>query len=378
MPVLQPPPRAQFGMTADTTGGLYVYGGRGMNNQTLGDFWHWHATTNRWQRLSSADIPALIEPHLAADGAGNIYEFGGIGSPTGSHFSADGHSYGLYQYLPTLNRWLDRTPAAPHLGTDWPLGREDHGFTYDPATASFWLFAGEGPELRVLNDMWRYTPATQSWQRIQPNYAAPGDAQIAPREIYAISDDGHGHFYLFGGADLDTIHGQPVAPRYANDLWRFDIAAQRWTLLAGHANSYDPSLPLPRHYYGQACDATGNFYILGGVVSDTTDPPYFNADLYNLYAQLIIYSGQTAATGFFQYGLDDFWRYDPVRDRWIDLTDQLGDLSANPFIPFVMIAEPRPAALLTFGGYHPADDDTMALSSGLWRYPLPSAARVAT
>ena len=156
-------------------------------------------------------------------------------------------------------RWVVRTSASS----------ETH------LTGRFYVFAGEGPTDAPLNDMWAYDLAAHRWSEVGQRYSAPGGATIDPREIYNISYDYHGGFYLFGGSYLFAAKGAAAPPLYANDLWHFDGASQTWTLLGGKANGYDPEMPLPRHYYGQSSDQDGNFYLLDGYVSDTTVPPYF-------------------------------------------------------------------------------------------------------
>jgi hypothetical protein len=366
-----PPPRAQYGMATDGKGTIYVYGGRGEQG-ILGDFWAWNTGTRAWRQLSSEGMPDLIEPHLAADAAGNVYEFGGVGTPSDPHFSSDGHSFGLYEYVPGLNEWFDQTRASAKPGTDWPTAREDHGFAYDPGSNALWVFAGEGPGVVVLNDMWRYDLAAQSWQRVTQSFSAPGHARIDAREIYQISYDGQGGFYLFGGADPHQTDGQPEARYYINDLWRFTIASRRWTLLAGSANRYDPAMPVPRHYYGQAADANGNFYMLGGFASDRSSPPYFGIADTNDYATMIIFNGFSTATGTILFALSDFWEFDARRLRWIDQSAQMGVLANKPLIPYNMVLDPPSGRLITFGGYHLDSLDELSPSSQLWAFTLPA------
>ncbi|MDB5059481.1 MAG: Ig-like, group 2 [Chloroflexi bacterium] len=368
-----PPARAQYGMTSNGAGSIYVYGGRGSNG-ILGDFWNWSKTTATWLKLDNNGMPDLVEPHLVEDSSGNVYEFGGIGSSTGAHFSEDGHSSGLYKYNPALNQWTDITDPRAAPGVSWPLAREDHGFAYDPVGNAFWVFAGEGPGTRPLNDMWRYDIAAGTWQQIQQTYSAPSSATIDPREIYQISYDGHGGFYLFGGADLLDVSGQPVSQAYVNDLWRFEITTRHWSLLAGRANQYDPRMPIPRHYYGQASDVNGNFYILGGFSSDSNFPPYFDFNTAHDVAQLVVFEGSADPSSVIMYAMSDFWEFNARQNRWSNLGRRLGDLTGEPFIPYNMVADTKSGTLLTFGGYHMDGNVELALSSGLWSYKLPPTA----
>lgn len=363
-----PPGRAQYGMVADAAGTVYVYGGVDGQGEALQDFWSWHPATHAWKQLTNGVVPPLIEAHLAVDAAGNVYEFGGLDHFMGANLTDDGHSYGLYQYNPRYGSWSDLTPPTARQGVNWPPGREDFGFAYDPAGNALWIFAGEGQGNVSLGDMWRYSLQTQRWTHVIPSYAASGGARIDVREIYNISYDGHGGFYLFGGAYVFTAAGVPMPWTYVNDLWRFDIARATWTLLAGQANAYDPTMPIPRHYYGQACDSAGNFYVLGGYVADPANLPFFTDDDTRTDAQVVVFADDEESTGNVFYALSDFWEYSTRDRRWIDQTSRLGDLATGPFIPYVMVPEGGGTSLLTFGGYHLDGNGEMAPSSAIWTY----------
>ena len=362
-----PPPRSQYGMAADTGGNVYVYGGSGVGGAALGDAWVFRPGDRTWRAIANGVVPPLIEPHLATDAVGNVYEFGGIGNAAGGHFSYDGHSYGLYEYSPASGAWSDLTPPDITPGAGWPLGREDFGFAGDPLTGRLYVFAGEGPTDAPLNDLWTYDLASHRWSEVGQRYSAPGGATIDPREIYNISYDYHGGFYLFGGSYLFAAKGAAAPPLYANDLWHFDGASQIWTLLGGKANGYDREMPLPRHYYGQSCDQDGNFYLLDGYVSDAAVPPYFGGRQAAHLGAVGFDGKDGSAVG--AYAIADFWRYTAREGSWLDLTNALGDLANKPAIPYAMVTDPYGGQLVTFGGWHPAGG-TLRQSSGSWSYPL--------
>ena len=309
-------------------------------------------------------MPPLIEPHLATDAAGKVFEFGGIADPPADHLSFDGHSYGLYEYDPALDAWSDLTRVDAQPGTNWPPGHEDHGFAFDPGSGRFLAFAGEGNEDQSLNDLWSYDETSNTWNRRQQSYDAPNGAQIAPREIYNISSDNHGGFYLFGGAYLTDANNQPIGPTYANDLWRLDVASGTWTLLAGTANGYDPAMPLPRHYYGQLCDDQGNFYVLGGYLSDSASPPFFDVDQFRNYAQALPF-GSGDPAGIQTYALADFWQFNPGTHSWVDRSEGLGQLQGS--IPYNMALDRADGLFVTFGGFH-ALAGILGPSSDTWTY----------
>lgn len=362
-----PQRRSQYGMAADTAGNIYIFGGSGEGGVALGDFWVFRPGDRSWRAIPNAVVPPLIEPHLTVDGAGNVYEFGGIGRAAGGHFSYDGHSHGLYEYQPASGTWSDITPADVTPGVGWPLGREDFGFSANLQTGRLYVFAGEGPTDAPLDDMWAYDLAAHRWSQVGQRYSAPGGATIAPREIYNISYDYHGGFFLFGGSYLFAAKGAEQPPLYTNDLWHFDGSSLTWTLLAGKANGYDREMPLPRHYYGQSCDQDGNFYLLDGYVSDTRAPPYFGGGPQAAHLHPTGFDGKDgSAIG--AYALSDFWQYTALRGTWKDLAAALGDL-ATPAIPYGMVTDLYGGQLLTFGGWHQSGG-TLRQSASSWSYPL--------
>lgn len=364
-----PGARSQFGMAAGGRGLIYLYGGRDATGSPSGDFWVYNAGSAVWQELTNDVVPALVEPHLAVDNDGDVWEFGGVADPSAPHVAYDGHSYGLYEYVPVQGQWRDMTPEQAEPDVDWPAGREDHGFAYDAHAGTLLVFAGEGLGDAVLNDLWSYDVQAGTWSRVTQQYASPNGVAIAPREIYNISTDQNGHAYVFGGAYLAAPNGISGGG-YANDLWRYDDSSQTWTLLAGTANGYDPAMPVPRHYYGQTCDANGNFLLLGGYVSDAATPPFFAADPYASYALVFQFAPPEVVTG--AYGLADFWQYDQAAGVWRDRSSALGSLANAPMIPYNMVFDPVTDSLYTFGGFHADGTGGVAASSALWAFDLGS------
>jgi Kelch motif len=358
-----PPPRGQYGMAADALGHLYLFGGNAGLDKPLHDFWQYDTSSATWHALSTDGVPALIEPHIAVDGEGQVWEFGGISMLQGSHFTPDGHSFGLYVYKPALGRWSDVTPGDVQPGINWPQGREDFGFAYDSQADTLVVFAGETQGDAVLNDMWTYSLRGRIWSSVSQLYSSPDGSQIAPREIYNVSADTQGHLYLFGGTYLIPPFGAG-ANGYANDLWRFDDNTQTWTLLAGIPNGYDNRLPLPRHYYGQTVDAGGDFDILGGYLETPESPPFFNDDSYASYALPFEFASGTESE---TYGLSDFWRYN-MYSGWHDESASLGPLAGFPMIPYMLVLDQQSEKLYTFGGYHITTSGTLDVSNGLWSW----------
>jgi hypothetical protein len=109
------------------------------------------------------------------------------------------------------------------------------------------------------------------------------------------------------------------------------------------------------------------------VLDDNGSPPYFAGDRFGLYAQVVAFAHDDEPTGDIAYAVGDFWQFDAQLHRWNDLSGALGDLGSDPFIPYVMVADPAHGALLTFGGYHSDQDELLSPSAEVWGYTLPSS-----
>lgn len=322
--------RQQFGMAAASDGTLYLYGGA-LGDRVLDDLWTL-PPGGRWQQLhppAQDAPPALIEPHLAVDHAGRLYEFGGVGQ--------DGRHFGdLRCYDPSSGRW---TLLHPTSGSA-PPPRQDHGFVYDAGGNTLYVFGGESGTLDLLNDFWRFDLATGRWSDLTE---ASGARAIAPRELYNLTHDGRGHLYLFGG----IVDGGDSYPRRLNDFWRYDLASGRWESLTTTGSAVVPG----RHYYGQAADAEGRFYVLGGFISPESGD-----------------EGPDIA--------GDLWVYQSGRGVWENLTALASPVL--PRIPYAMVSDPRTGELALFGGVRVGSDGSTALASDFWRWAPASARTDAT
>jgi hypothetical protein len=158
---------------------------------------------------------------------------------------------------------------------DAPAAREDHTWTLEPDARVAWLFGGRDGGT-VLDDLWRYDLATDTWARQE----ADGDAPAARLGHTATWVDGVG---------LVVWSGQSSSG-FFDDLWAFDPASNAWRELPADG-------PVPKARYG-SCAALG--------------PD----------GRLWISHGFTADSGRFA----DTWAYDFAAGRWTETTPG-GDLA---------------------------------------------------
>jgi N-acetylneuraminic acid mutarotase len=273
-----PSGRAQAVSWTSRNGKLYVFGGTGYDiNDTyigfLGDLWLYDPATNNWTWLkgsragfqtgiygtqgvaNAANTPGARRYAAAWTGAdGKLYLFGGSCTweeyePLGDYEQLND----LWRYDPVTNNWtwlkgsnvinqsgvygtqgvaaMANTPGAREQSVFW-TGRD----------GKFYMFGGYGfaespKKYGMLNDLWRYDPATNNWTWLKGSKLID---QPGVYETAAVNNPGArrksvswtsraGKFYLFGGQGFDCSGGDT----YLGDLWCCDSArdaAQGWQL----------------------------------------------------------------------------------------------------------------------------------------------------
>lgn len=174
---------------------------------------------------------------------------------------------------------------------------------------NLWLFGGEGSGQTVtdgyLNDLWRYSPATNQWTWFsgdvitdQPGvYGTKGTPsagnQPGARTLSASWIDNAGNLWLFGG-EVDISAGNLHC---LNDLWKFSPSTNEWTWIGGSNTINQPGV------YGQK-----------GVPSAGNIPPslYRATTWTDKNGNFWLFGGQNSS---YQV-LFDLWEYNPSTNEW--------------------------------------------------------------
>ena len=205
------------------------------------------------------------------DSSGNLWLFGGLGFASESAEEVGGLCHGpdilndLWKYSPATSMWtwISGSNIFSQLGTYGTLGTAAPGnvpgargdaVAWTDTTGNLWLFGGEGNDSNGtlcenggglacdLNDLWKYTPATNMWTWLGgPNLIAqPGrygtQGVAAPSNIpgarwLAVGwTDAAGDFWLFGGEGFDSV-GTGAGVTDLNDLWKY--SGGQWTWMSG-------------------------------------------------------------------------------------------------------------------------------------------------
>ncbi len=139
-------------------------------------------------------------------------------------------------------------PGARWLATHW-VDREGNMWVFGGASNNATEYGQE-----ILNDLWKFNPATNEWTWMGGSSLNTGGHHIGPTAVYGTkgvfapenwpgghSDaagwvDKQGHFWLFGGGAID--HHPPPKPDdyqfcYVNEMWEYDPATNEWAWITG-------------------------------------------------------------------------------------------------------------------------------------------------
>jgi hypothetical protein len=257
-----PPPRAAPTMAYDPiTQRLILLGGfdrpimvdGGILYHATADTWAYDPVANTWTELDpSGTVPP---PRFSATAVhdpitGRLIVFGG-GADSASVLEQglEPSSWVLndiWAYDPVANTWTELTPSGP-----LPPRRFFHAMVYDPSTRRMIMFGGMG-DTGVLNDIWAYDPAANTWIDLDPSGTLP-EARYGSGMAY---DSSSQRVVMFGGSVAD-------GSRYFNDTWVYDPVANTWTELR-------PSGVLPGARFAPAlvcAPSTGQVLMFGGVAA---------------------------------------------------------------------------------------------------------------
>ena len=216
----------------------------------------------------------------------------------------------LWRYTPSTDSWehLGATPLKPRVNPTSCV-REGKVYIGLGFNGAYWQ------DSCYLQDFWEYTPSTNSWQRLADYPNAYTDA--------ATSFAGEGALYV----------GYGYRWNYRRDMFRYDISLNRWDSIDVGVSFF--GYPI-RSFGGTGCTCNGRHFMGTG---------YYRNNL-NWWAELVdgthwekrspvpgrerVLAASTASkdyiyvVGGLHYGgvntngeaLCDIRRYDPTSDRW--------------------------------------------------------------
>jgi uncharacterized repeat protein (TIGR01451 family) len=334
-PLNTPGDRSQAATWTDSMGNLYLFGGRrtgGIDQSYVAnDLWRYNTQTNEWTWLNG-------DTSLAA------------------YYT----TYGTKGVAAASNQLSARNGSA----------------SWTDAAGNLWLFGGNGGAASTygnLNDLWKYTPATNQWTWIK------GDSTAERKGVYGIKGttasannpggrrqsitwtDSQGNLWLFGGYG----YGASTVLDHLNDLWKYNIATNQWTWMKGD------NIAKPKGVFGtRGIAATAN----------TPCGKYAAAAWTDASGDVWLFGGN-GYTNFNTGYMNDLWKYHSASNEW---TWVGGDTTLNGKPTFgskgIAVSSNQPGARMSFyswldstGNFWLFGGQGLAIPNGgylndLWKY----------
>ena len=266
-------------------------------------------------------IPSLIPPSARrdtvswTDSAGNFWVFGG----ESAYAAGIGYPNDLWRYNPVSSEWtLIRSASAGGMAAYGSQGVASPGnapggrhwaSSWVDQSGDLWLFGGIGFDTAgmwgLLNDLWRYHPATSEWTWISGSQNVYGLSVYGPLGVATASavpgardhgvtfTDADGNLWLFGGFG-DQPDGQTRGA--LAEMWKFSIASGQWALVSGDGTVDAPSV------YGTLGVASA---------SNTPGGRIFDVAWQTAPGEVFMYGGES-----YQGYRSDLWKYSTATGDW--------------------------------------------------------------
>jgi hypothetical protein len=159
--------------------------------------------------------------------------------------------------------------------------------TWTDNNGMLWLFGGYEATLGIMNDLWKYNPATNQWTWMKGSSSPSQTGDYGTMGVSSASNnpggrnfacgwkDANGDLWLFGGDGYDMSVGA-----YLSDLWKYSVTTNEWTWMHGPSignqnGSYgtanvasSSNLPGSRYAMCTWTDNNGNLWMFGGWGND--------------------------------------------------------------------------------------------------------------
>jgi N-acetylneuraminic acid mutarotase len=355
----------------DVGGNLWLFGGMGNTVVSWGisnGLWEFRPSTNEWARMGGTNIAnqrgvygklgspaatnfpgARVSAETWTDKSGNLWLFSGIGIDA---VGKNGFLNDIWEFRPSTHEWTwkggssianychQSSPETPpvcfniHGGVYGTLGKPAAGnipgartgaVTWTDKSGNLWLFGGGGFDADgnhyLLNDLWKFSPATDEWTWMGGTSTLPGIHQLAAPGVYGTLGtptaanipsgrsgamgwtDTSGNLWLFGGTGFVPPGSPPTGKNNGglNDLWRFNPATVAWTWMGG----------------GSAIDQPGVYGALDTPAADITPGGRAGALSWtDKHGDFWLFGGECFDAeghgGFF----NDLWEFNPTTSLW--------------------------------------------------------------
>lgn len=213
-------------------GDIYLAGGYLEGAEAISNFWQYDPRSRRWTRMPPMPRPVAASGTAVADGKLYVAD----GAPQVYGISNPGDAYNTLEiYDFTTGQWSlgPNAPIAVHHVGAAALG------------GKIYLAGGRTDPERSANELLRYDPAAERWERLPnlPQGPISSVGMVAAR----------GKVVVFGGDD--ELGWKDGGGSVTPSAWAFDPRSSRWQRL--------PDMRLERHAFGAAV-ADGRIYAIAG------------------------------------------------------------------------------------------------------------------
>jgi N-acetylneuraminic acid mutarotase len=339
----------------DPSGTYWLFGGEGFDSAHvwgyLNDLWKFNPATQTWAWMSgSTTVPGLELPAAGSygklgvaaasnvpsgrtnavswvDAAGNLWLFGGAVSNDSGNY--DYNDLWMYNTSTAQWTWMSGSQASTSAGSPGVYGAinvadvnnvpgaRDSALAWTDAGGNLWLFGGEGidsaTKFGYLNDLWMFNTTTSQWTWVAGSSAVGAAGIIGSQTEVAAGNTPGARFGPNGWKDASGNFwlfggvGKDTngTSGFLNDLWEFSPTTGQWAFVAGNA-----TVPSPKS--GKLQGNSGVYGTLGSP-SDGDFPGgrYFSTTWIDASGMLWLMGGygfdSTGAKGL----LNDLWTIDP-------------------------------------------------------------------
>jgi gliding motility-associated-like protein len=326
----EPPARYEASYWTDLQGNFWMFGGSipiGTGAFFGNDLWKYDVATNMWTWVNGSNVvsapnPAGVFGTKGIPSVNNYPSARGFGSSCWTDNAGDLWLYAgggatsvfndLWRYNIATNQWtwMFQASSAPVYGTKGvatasnnpgALGEVNCGWVDN--NNCLWTFGGTNINGDAVNTLWKYDISSGLWTwmsgsstpRAAGSYGVKGveaaGNEPPARFSYSRWKDGNGHFYIFGGGN---VNGN------GNDVWRYRPSVNRWTWVSGTNVPADPG-----NYPAQTCVFSDTHYPASRM--ENTTPPM---------------AGSTCASALWmfggsgQFGGSDLWLFRTDSMKW--------------------------------------------------------------
>jgi hypothetical protein len=368
---------ASITSTGDATGGVDLFTTKASENvsgiyritvknslTTLGNY---KTTINTWSTPWS-DSPCARESHaLAYDSTNKLFWV------YGGYHSTQGYKSDLWKFNPATNQWAQVTPSGGS-----PNIRTQHSMIFDPTTGTtgcLWIFAGMNASGTRINELWKYDISANTWT--QKGTTSPPTARS---EHTAIFDSVNSTMLVYGGWNGSSNNNELWKYTPSSDTWAQITFSGTITGRREHCAIYEGGSTQLMWVWGGYTGSSTNELWKYDVVANSftqitqTSPPTARQehtlayDPVNRYMYLF---------GGYQY-LADFYRYNLATNTWTTMSP-----AANTWTPegrqnSCMGWDSQNNQIFMFGGYSNAGSTTHAATyrSDFWYFSPSSNAWV--